>query len=165
MAQIFNDPSASAGEKGKVEVVWGSCTPGQPEGVYHLYYHPFNRDADGGTGATHHVVTWFLANHPDWIEYACDEKSVAYETNNRNVPVDKTNPAILDDMIRTYLFPAIQQGHRGIAFDDIDFVHGRNRCGVRRNGNWVEQPKYVVIHSIGLHTCIQPCQRRHEFSF
>ena len=143
MAQIFNYSSTLEDEKGKVDLVWGSSSPTQPEGVFNLYYYPFDRDADGGIGGTHHDITWFLANHADWIEYTCDKKTVAYEYGDPNVPLDITNPAVIDYMMRTYLFPAIQRGYPGIAFDNVDFANNGGRCGIWRNGEWVSQTNYV----------------------
>jgi hypothetical protein len=144
VALIFNgrvdDPQD---EKGVVDLVWGSKYPAQPEGVYNLYYYPFDRDGDGGTGGLHHDITWFLANHPDWIEYTCDRKTPAYEYGDPNVPLDITNPAVIDYMMQTYIVPAIQEGYQGIAFDNVDFSNNGYRCGIWRDGEWVEQPNYI----------------------
>jgi hypothetical protein len=143
VAQIFNGHSSIGDEKGKVDLVWGSSDPTQPEGVFNLYYYPFDRDKGGGIGETHHDITWFLANHPDWIEYTCNKKTVAYEYGDSNVPLDITNPAVIDYMMRTYIFPAIQSGYSGIAFDNVDLGNIFGRCGIWRNGVWVKQTNYV----------------------
>jgi len=126
-----------------VDLVWGSKYPTQPEGVYNLYYYPFDRDRDGGTGGLHHDITWFLANHPDWIEYTCDRKTPAYEYGDPNVPLDITNPAVIDYMMQTYIIPAIEEGYQGIAFDNVDFNNNGYRCGVWRDGEWVGQSNYI----------------------
>jgi len=144
LALIFNggvqDPQD---ELGVVDLVWGSDYPSQPAGVYNLYYYPFDRDADGNTGGLHHDITWFRVNHPDWIEYTCDQKTPAYEYGDPNVPLDISNPAVIDYMLQTYILPAIQKGYQGIAFDNVDFSNNGKRCGVWRDGNWVEQSNYI----------------------
>jgi hypothetical protein len=145
VAQIFNAGIPNPGdETGKVDIVWGSEYPDQPPGVFNLYYYPFDRDADGEIGGTHHDITWFLASHPDWIEYKCDKKTPAYEYDSPNVPLDISNPEVIDYMIHTYLLPAIEKGYQGIAFDNVDFNNYGHRCGVWRNGAWIEQPGYIV---------------------
>ena len=116
VAQIFNSASTPEDEIGKVDLVWGSVSPDQPAGVYNLYYYPFDRDADEGTGGTHHDITWFLANHPDWIEYTCDKKTPAYEYDDPNVPLDITNPAVIDYMMQTYIYPCHPERISGHCF-------------------------------------------------
>ncbi len=128
---------------GRVDLVWGSQFPSQPPGVYNLYYYPFDRDGDGQIGDLHHDLNYFLANHPDWVEYRCDKKSPAYEYGNPNVPLDISNPDVLDYMLQYYLIPAINQGYQGIAFDNLDFNNNGGRCGVWKNGQWVGQSNYV----------------------
>jgi hypothetical protein len=144
VALIFNNLVAKPEDEiGKVDLVWGSKFPTQPEGVYNFYYYPFDRDKDLGTGGTHHDIAWFLTNHPDWIEYTCDKKTPAYEYNDPNVPLDITNPAVIDYMMRTYILPAIQKGYPGIAFDNVDFGNNGYRCGIWKDGKWVKQTNYI----------------------
>jgi hypothetical protein len=144
LALIFNgEVKNPQDESGVVDLVWGSDFPSRPKGVYDLYYYPFDRDADGNTGELHHDITWFEENHPDWIEYTCDQKTPAYEYGNPNVPLDISNPAVIEYMMQTYILPAIEQGYEGIAFDNVDFNNNGYRCGVWRNGKWVEQSNYI----------------------
>ena len=66
VAQIFNSKVIPPEEEiGKVDLVWGSYFPTRPAGIYNLYYYPFDRDRDGGSGGDHHDINWFLENHPD----------------------------------------------------------------------------------------------------
>jgi Hypothetical glycosyl hydrolase family 15 len=143
VAQIFTSVATPEEEIGKVDLVWGSVFPDQPAGVYNLYYYPFDRDADTGTGGTHHDLNWFMANHGDWIEYTCDKKTPAYEYGDPEVPLDITNPAVLDYMLQTYLIPAIQKGYQGIAFDNVDLGNNGARCGIWQNGHWITQTDYI----------------------
>lgn len=144
VALIFNSKVYNPNDEiGAVDLVWGSKYPTEPRGVYNLYYYPFDRDADGGTGGSHHDITWFLANHPDWIEYTCDRITPAYEYGDPNVPLDITNPEVIDYMLNTYILPAIEAGYQGIAFDNVVFDNNGLRCGVWRDGEWVEQPTFT----------------------
>jgi hypothetical protein len=144
VAQIFNNWVANPlDEVGKVDLVWGSKFATKPEGIYNLFYYPFDRDLDRGTGEGHHDINWFLRYHPDWIEYTCDQSTPAYEYGDSQVPLDISNPAVLDYMMQTYIIPAIQDGYQGIAFDNVDFNNNGFRCGIWRNGEWVAQPYYI----------------------
>lgn len=144
LALIFNGGVSDPREEvGIIDLVWGSEYPNQPEGVYNLYYYPFDRDADGDTGGLAHDITWFEANHPDWIEYTCDQRTPAYEYGDPNVPLDITNPEVIDYMMETYLIPAIREGYQGIAFDNVDFNNNGFRCGIWKDGVWVEQSNYI----------------------
>jgi hypothetical protein len=69
---------------------------------------------------------------------------VAYEYNDPNVPLDITNPAVIDYMMQTYILPAIQKGYPGIAFDNVDFGNNGYRCGVWKNGVWIKQTEYLT---------------------
>jgi len=144
VAQIFNDWVTNPDEEiGKVDLVWGSSYAAKPKGVYNLFYYPFDRDLDRDIGGTNHDINWYLTNHPDWIEYTCDKTTPAYEYGGRQVPIDITNPAVLDYIMQTYIIPAIQKGYQGIAFDNVDFNNNGGRCGVWRDGQWVGQPNYI----------------------
>ena len=141
VAQIFTAVDTPADEIGNVDLVWGSTFPDQPPGVFNLYYFPFDRDGDYYSHGQ--PLTWFLANHADWIEYTCDKQTPAYEYGDPTVPLDITNPAVIDYMMQTYLLPAVQKGYQGIAFDNVDFSNNGGRCGVWKNGNWIKQTNYV----------------------
>jgi hypothetical protein len=128
-------------EKGKVDFVWGSSWPGQPPGVYNTYYYPYDREPSRG-----HTISWFQKNHPDWIEYHCDRKTIAYEFGQSRAPLDITNPAVLSYMESTYLAPNLKSGsgYQGIAFDNPNFQNAGSwtgqRCGhFDSSGKWVAQ--------------------------
>lgn len=139
---VFNynlpDPQVEAG---KVDFVWGSSDPTQPAGVYNTYYYPYDREPSGG-----HDISWFLQNHPDWIEYQCDRKTIAYEFGASNPPLDITNPTVLSYMQTTYFAPNLQPGtgFQGIAFDNLSFENSGpwtgQRCGhFSASGQWIAQ--------------------------
>jgi hypothetical protein len=76
LAQVFNSNMPGghySDEVGKVDYVWGADTE-QPPGVYNDFYYPFDRDRDNKVLDSNfkNNLDWFLANHPDWIEYTCN---------------------------------------------------------------------------------------------
>jgi len=134
---VFNyNVSNPRDEMGKVDFVWGSQYATEPAGVYNTYYYPFDRDSQD----TPHDITWFQGLHPDWIEYQCDKKTIAYEYGEKITPLDITNPVVLDYMFQSFLAPALRKGYQGIAFDNVDFDNQQgHRCGVWRKGTWIQQ--------------------------
>ena len=142
-ALVFNSKVKDVdSEAGVVDVVWGAEKP-LPKSVYNISYYPFDRDRDGGVGGKSHDYAWFKQNHPDWISYTCDRTTPAWEFNSDNperyVPLDITNSAVLQYMIDQYMAPAIAKGYSAIGFDNITFQNIFHRCGVWRDGQWVQQ--------------------------
>jgi len=124
-------------EVGLIDVVWGASSP-QPRSVYNQFYTPFERDGPYGTS---HDLAWWKRNHPDWIEYRCDRKHVAFEFGERgSVPIDIANPAVLSYQ-RTYAVDAaLSAGYDGIAFDNLELGNYWHRCGHFNASNaWVQQ--------------------------
>jgi hypothetical protein len=142
----FNtNPTAMAG---KIDVVWGtSWAKSLPGNIYGFFYIPYDRDEDTSYYPAAHNVTWYKANHPDWIEYKCDRSTVAYEFGNGNsVPLDITNPAVISYIEGTYIETALRpgSGYQGIGFDNLDLENAGEwtgqRCGhYTTNGTWVQQ--------------------------
>ena len=90
LEMIFNynlgDPQS---EEGVVDMVWGSNFAMQPPGVYNTAYIPYS--VDNFTNP----VAWYQANHPDWLEYLCDQKTLAFEFGTTTLaPLDFSNPAL-----------------------------------------------------------------------
>ena len=73
-AQIFDygvkDRSALLGKR---DIIWGDGGPKVP-GLYTLHYMMVDRDPDKT-----HDLTWYQTNHPDWVVYQKDHKTVANE--------------------------------------------------------------------------------------
>jgi hypothetical protein len=133
---------------GKVNMVWGTnwarLLPGN---IYSLFYLPYDRDEDTSNYPAAHTISWYKANHPDWIEYTCDRFTVAYEYGKGNsVPLDITNPAVVSYIEATYIETALRSGSgfQGIGFDNLDFRNAGDwtgqRCGhYTTNRTWVQQ--------------------------
>jgi hypothetical protein len=148
----FDHNTKPAAETSVVDYVFGSQYPENPSKTYHTFYLPYDTDENTQWYKEAHDLTWWKANHSDWIIYQCDKKTVAYSFGNPNIPLDFTNPAVVTYMEQTYITLALKgtlaefHGHKfdGIAFDDPAFTNNGSwtgqRCGhYDTSGNWVQQ--------------------------
>jgi hypothetical protein len=111
--------------------VWGAFQPAawnaaHPGMIVSRYVLP-NEDVRLISG---HDLTWWQANHPDWILYACKSDGTpthdvaASGTGFGDVALDIHNPSVVDYQIRQLVGPnMIQQGYNTIAADNITFVN------------------------------------------
>ncbi len=166
------DPTHTlADEIGLIDFVWGASGPA-PKGVYTTFYDPLQENPDPTSGLVSvndtHTLSWFKANHPDWIEYTCAASSypnqasvpdsdIAWEFGEAKdggqwTPIDISNPAVLPYLVNTYFEPAIKDGFEGIAVDNVNLSNEWKRCGhfASNNGGWVQQysgapydPEYI----------------------
>ncbi|MGI4879501.1 MAG: endo alpha-1,4 polygalactosaminidase [Janthinobacterium lividum] len=114
----------------------GGSQVGRKGGALIGYYYPNQRDMDRT-----HTLEWFNAHHPDWVTYACDRKTPSYGYTygwGAYIPIDTTNPEVRSYLLATYFVPAARQGFRAIALDNVAAFNSDHRCGVFRNGSWVQ---------------------------
>ncbi len=119
-------------EMAAVDYVWGAVNLHIPR-VHKSFYFKFDR-AGGYPGEigfpAYYDKSWFLKNHPDWLVYLCDKTTLAYEFHDPNVPLDITNPHVLQFMLDTWIYPALNMGYDGIGFDNVNLDNMSNRCGI-----------------------------------
>jgi len=135
-AQIFNNHMPDPTDLPQTGFVWGSAIPLNLPGIIDSYYYPNQRDLDRS-----HTAEWFKANHPSWITYQCDRNTPSYGYTyawGAYVPIDTTNPDVRRYLLTTYFEPALAKGYRAIAFDNVTLLNGDKRCGVWRDGNWLQ---------------------------
>jgi hypothetical protein len=97
-------------ETGVVDLVWGSSYATQPPGMYNTAYIPHSVDNFG------YPISWYQQNHPDWLEYLCDEKTLAFEFGNKSLaPLDIANPAVQAFQWANWVDAPLAQGYQGIA--------------------------------------------------
>jgi hypothetical protein len=122
-------------ESGVVDMVWASDYPDQPKGVYNTVYIPYSVD-----NFTNSVV-WYQKHHPDWLEYHCDRKTLAFEFGATNLaPIDFANPAVRAYQWANWVDAPLAQGYGGIAVDTMSASSNWGRCGhYDLSGNWVQQ--------------------------
>jgi hypothetical protein len=125
-------------EIGVVDAVWGAGYP-RPKQVYNQFYTPFERD--GPYRGPARTIGWWKRHHPDWIEYRCDRKTVAFEFGERrNVPFDIASPQVLAYQRESAVDPALHAGYGGIDFDNLQLGNSWHRCGhFTPSGSWVQQ--------------------------
>ncbi len=137
---LAGDKHINSDEMAAIDYDWGAGTPhiwGEDDAhvarIHKSFYYPFDR-AGGYPNNTdfplYYDVNWFLHNHPDWLVYRCDKTTLAYEFGNPNVPLDITNPQVLQFMLDTWIHPALDRGYDGIGFDNINLNNDHDRCGV-----------------------------------
>jgi hypothetical protein len=107
------------------------------------YYMPYSRAPAASLGFD---LSWFLQNHPDWVMYRCDRKTVAFwgdETaTGGSVPLDFTNPDVVEWQIVNQSTTARKLGYSAMAFDNFgggarQGANNGEACGVwQRNGTW-----------------------------
>ncbi len=148
------DPGLLAGTRG---MLW-STTVGSKAipGVYSLRYTASYRllfdptVASGKACAGTACTAWLYANHPDWIVYLNDRKTIAYEfSNTKYPPVDTGNPDVQAFLLAQDIANAIPGDYRGIGLDNNSFLvaghyrgtvspcelTNRPACG----GTWVQE--------------------------
>jgi hypothetical protein len=124
------DLSESGGKVGWTWSGWGE------DRRYGSFYYPMDRDLDKS-----HNMDWYRANHPDWVVYKCDRITPAPLYTyywGFATPIDVTNPQVRDYVMNTHIAPGIQSGKRIVAIDNVSLSNDSNRCGVLRNGQWVQ---------------------------
>jgi len=137
LAEYFNyNVSNPISEAGVVDVVMASEYATQPQGMINTYYQHFEIDQNN----TKLSISWYKQNHPDWIEYKCDRKTIPQDHGHPVVAWDIDNPAVIDFIWQTYSLPALQKGYAGIYIDNNEVRNIFGRCGhFDKNGNWVQQ--------------------------
>ena len=122
-------------ETGAVDLVWGSSYPTEPAGMYNTSYIPYSRDNYG------YSVAWYRKNHPDWLEYHCDKKTLAIEFGADNLaPLDFANPEVQQFQWTNWIDTPLSQGYQGINVDNMDLTNDWGQCGhFTPSGNWVQE--------------------------
>ena len=130
--------------------VWGSrlatVVPWQTNNPKNrpLFYTLFDTDAPDPFGQK---LPWWQANHPDWILYECDKRTIAYIRGLPEVPLDISNPAVAAYQSSVFGTYAEANGYNGIAADVVDLTNntghvgsGSGGCGVwNANHTWVKK--------------------------
>ena len=119
---------------GRVGFVWGSLSPSS--GGLGSRYYPIDRDLDRS-----HTAEWYATNASDQILYKCDQTTPAslytYSWGSYS-PIDISNPAVRQYVLNKYIGPALDSGYKVIALDNVSLRNDGKRCGIYRNGKWVQ---------------------------
>ncbi|MFI6817970.1 putative glycoside hydrolase [Nonomuraea sp. NPDC050328] len=136
--QVFDNrmPDRSV-YQGRVPFVWGAYPlDAQPPDVVPSRYLPAIRD--NGPART---LSWYQANHPDWIMYQADRTSPVIQGGSSPiVTLDVANPAVREFYFTTLVLPNIQAGYRWIALDNVVPWNWTAAAGhYDASGAWVQQ--------------------------
>ena len=142
-------PSINRSSMRQVDFVWGSATS---EGAQRIaaYAAATAARATGRVAVSTYIpyawapdasqsLEWWQREHPSWILYKCDRKTPAWYTGleNKNVPLDVTNPEVVRWQLVTYAAPAASAGYTVIAADMFELSNLFGACGVwERPGLW-----------------------------
>lgn len=149
--------SAAAQDGWRYSAVWGARSDlatiwrTNNSGLRTSYY--FLMDSDESTvygGAIGHPLSWWQANHPSWVMYACTAAGTptttpAYDAGLSNVPLNISNPAVENYQITTAGAYAVRNGYNALAIDQVTFWFagsggpGYYPCGTRSNGVFVRR--------------------------
>jgi len=147
-AQIFSYNMTNPAQYAKnYDFVWGAdpgmvadLRAGNPN-IFLSYYMTVNRDTGVfGNQDQRQSLSYWQAQHPDWILYKCDRTTPAYEIGDNNVtPFDITNNDFINWQVQTYAVPASEAGYDAIAADNFNLDNAFGACGFYRNGKWVQR--------------------------
>lgn len=142
LGQIFDynikDPSALGG---RYYFVWGAKSAEFPAPVVASHYLPVGRD---GNPKQARKLTWWQANHPDWVVYQADKKTPAWGftySNREHVPLDYSNPEVREWYFENLVLPCVKEGYPVVSFDNCSAATSNwdKRSGhFDKQGNWVE---------------------------
>ena len=132
-SNIISTTTAST-DGSRYAAVWGA-RPGMPapwrtnnSGLAATYYLPEETDASPGAwGDIGHPLSWWKANHPDWVLYACTASGAPTTTPAyvselpENVPLDIHNPAVVAYQMKLAATYAHASGYTGLAIDEVLF--------------------------------------------
>ena len=138
-AAIVHEVRVEAPAGFTVDYVWGASPTGGPNvpgntGAWHETYTPWRRESPG--------LHWLQQNHPDWIMYRWDRKTIAYaDPSLPGLPdVDTTNPAYQQWFLQNFALPALRKGFQGISFDNgLTANIGQDAGHFDTHGRWVQQ--------------------------
>lgn len=125
-AQIFVDSERTENLlRGKRDIIWGDRGT-KASGVYAISYMPADRDPDSS-----HDITWYEANHPDWVARTC----AGEPANSFRYPRGYLTPLLVARAdVREYLFKdaSLALGgdrYQALGVDNLQSVNRWGRCG------------------------------------
>lgn len=139
LAQIFDskvpDPSVYRAHSNKVYYIWGAASPQQPDSIVASKYFPSIRNPEKEL-----TIEWYQQHHPDWIMYKEDRKTPAYGyiySYGGLVPLDISNPEVREFYLDKFIHPAIRQGYKMVAMDNVDLGNWPGSAGHYSGNTWV----------------------------
>jgi hypothetical protein len=134
--------------------IWGSNSPtmvqawrtNNPTLLISMYQIVGTDAAQNLFGNLGHTIQWWQANHPDWILYECDQTTPAYVIGVNSVPLDISNPDVVNYILNLVGGYAEQNGYSALGFDLVSLHNdtggpgnGHYGCGVNTSTGWVQK--------------------------
>ena len=103
-------------------------------------------------------LSWFQANHPNWIILKHDQATPAYQFNDRTwIPLDIGNPDVQTWIEANFILPALAAGYQGISIDNVSDRNDFDEKGVcsvaivtgncaSNGGTWKQLYSGVRVH-------------------
>jgi hypothetical protein len=112
---------------------WNKGNPNAYPAIYKGMYFPRDRQPDLNYAKAAKPLSWFMENHPDWLEYKCDRKTIAFEFNQpSDIPLDIANPEVMTWLERTFYSPVAASGqYQHLDFDNFQWGNGGSWSGQR----------------------------------
>ncbi|HLI75357.1 MAG TPA: hypothetical protein VKV02_00305, partial [Acidobacteriaceae bacterium] len=123
---------------------WNNGDPSSYPSIYKGQYFPVDRQPDSQYYPAAKPVSWFVSNHPDWLEFTCAAAhlseaqavaagDVAYEFGDTSaIPLDTANEAVVQWLEETFWGPAAATGDYGhLDFDNFQMNNGGSWSGQR----------------------------------
>eukprot|EP00026_Physarum_polycephalum_P005315 Phypoly_transcript_05347.p1 GENE.Phypoly_transcript_05347~~Phypoly_transcript_05347.p1 ORF type:complete len:585 (+),score=78.29 Phypoly_transcript_05347:175-1929(+) len=122
------------------DLVWGASDriipmyrASNPNIILSLYI-PWARDND-----VNQTIDYWNSVHPDWVLYKCDKVTPAYGAGDLHVPLDISNPDVIEWQITKYVNMTKVFGYDGIAADNFALGNSISGCGIWKDGVWIQK--------------------------
>jgi hypothetical protein len=147
-------PAQAAADGPRYDAIWGSNSPtmvqawrtNNPTLLISMYQIIGTDAAQNLFGNLGHTFAWWQANHPDWILYECDQQTPAYVIGVSSVPLDISNPDVVNYILNLVGGYAEQNGYSALGFDLVSLhndtggpANGQRGCGVKTSNGWVQK--------------------------
>ena len=147
-------PEQAAADGPRYSAVWGSNTPelvqawrtNNPTLTISMYQIIGTDSAQTLFGNLGHDNNWWKATHPDWILYECDQITPAYVAGLNSVPLDISNPDVVNYILNLVGGYSEQNGYSALGFDLVSLNNdlgskgnGQRGCGVNTSNGWVQK--------------------------
>jgi hypothetical protein len=147
-------PAEAAADGPRYDAIWGSNSPvmvqawrtNNPTLLISMYQIIGTDAAQNLFGNLGQTFSWWQANHPDWILYECDQTTPAYVAGVSSVPLDISNPDVVNYILNLVGGYAEQNGYSALGFDLVSLrndtggpANGQHGCGVKTASGWVQK--------------------------
>lgn len=147
-------PEQAAADGPRYSSIWGSNTPELvaawrtnnptlPISMYQIIGTDASQSLFGNLG---HDLGYWQSTHPDWILYECDRVTPAYVPGVNSVPLDISNPDVVNYILNLVGGYTEQNGYSALGFDLVSLNNdlggkgnGQRGCGVNTSSGWVQK--------------------------